>query len=159
MVTENQLQQMAELGIATNLFINQVHYWGDLHPSIVGPDRAAKLNPLRSAQRHQVRFATHSDASVTRLDPLLSVWAAATRQTLNGSVLGPEERISVADALKMVTIDAAYLMFQDDVKGSISPGKLADFAVLAEDPLAVPVDRVKEIKVLGTVLGGKVFPR
>lgn len=159
MVTENQLQRMAGLGIATNLFINHVYYWGDLHPQIIGPDRAAKMNPLRSAQRHGVRFSTHSDASVTRLDPLHSVWVAATRRTLGGAVLGPEERISVADALKMVTIDAAYLMFQDDIKGSITPGKLADFVALAEDPLDVPVDKVKDIRVVATVLGGKVFPQ
>ena len=94
-----------------------------------------------------------------QVGPLLSVWAAATRQTLGGKVLGPDERIEVADALKMVTIGAAYLMFQDEVKGSITPGKLADFAVLAEDPLAVPVDHVRDIKVLGTVLGGKVLLR
>lgn len=158
MVTENQLSRMANAGIGTNLFINHVHYWGDIHPEIVGPERAAKMNPLNSAIRNGVRFATHSDASVTRLDPLLSVWVAATRKTLSGKVLGPEERISVADALKMVTIDAAYLMFQDNIKGSITPGKLADFVVLEENPLDVPVDHVKDIKVKSTVLGGKVMP-
>jgi predicted amidohydrolase YtcJ len=116
------------------------------------------MNPLKSALRHGVRFATHSDASVTRLDPLLSVWVAATRKTLSGKVLGPAERITVAEALRMVTIDAAYLMKQDDVKGTITQGKLADFVVLKDSPLDVPVDRVKDIGVVATVVGGKVFP-
>jgi len=158
LVTDNQLQRMAIQGVATNLFINHVYYWGDLHPVIIGPDRAARMNPLKSALRHGVRFATHSDASVTRLDPLLSVWVAATRKTLSGKVLGPAERISVAEALRMVTIDAAYLMKQDDVKGTITQGKLADFVVLKDSPLDVPVDRVKDIGVVATVVGGKVFP-
>lgn len=158
LVNDNQLQRMAIQGIATNLFINHVYYWGDLHPSIIGPDRAARMNPLKSAQRHGVRFATHSDASVTRLDPLLSVWVAATRKTLSGKVLGPAERISVVDALRMVTIDAAYLMKQDDVKGTITQGKLADFVVLKDSPLDVTVDRVKDIDVIATVVGGRVFP-
>lgn len=158
MVNDNQLERMATQGIATNLFINHVYYWGDLHPMIIGPDRAARLNPLHSALRHGVRFATHSDASVTRLDPLLSVWVAATRKTLSGKVLGPAERITVAEALRMVTIDAAFLMKQDDVKGTITQGKLADFVVLKESPLDVPVDRVRDIGVIATVLGGKVFP-
>lgn len=159
LVTENQLERMAALGVCTNLFINHVYYWGDLHrDKILGEARAAQMNPLASAKRHGIRFTTHSDSSVTRLDPLKSVWTAATRKTMSGQVLGPLERISVADGLKMVTLDAAYLMHQDDVKGSITPGKLADFTVLAENPLEVPVDHVRDIKVQATVLGGKTFP-
>jgi predicted amidohydrolase YtcJ len=158
MVTENQLQRMATLGIATNLFINHVHFWGDLHVDIIGPNRAAKMNPLKSALRHGVQFSTHSDGSVTRLDPLMSTWIAATRKTMSGKVLGPNERITVEEALRMQTMGAAYLMFKDDVLGSITPGKLADFAILAENPLDVPVDHVKDIKVLGTVMGGRLFP-
>lgn len=158
MVNDNQLQRMAALGISTNLFVNHIHYWGDLHTQIIGPNRAARMNPTASAQRHKVRFSSHSDSSVTRLDPLMSVWIAATRKTLSGKVLGPAERISVEDALRMVTVDAAFLMHQDDVKGTITQGKLADFAVLAQNPLEVPVDQVKDIRVKATVLGGKILP-
>lgn len=158
MVTDNQLQRMAALGICTNLFVNHVHFWGDIHTVLLGANRAARINPTASARRHNVRFSSHSDASVTRLDPLMSVWVAATRKTMSGKVLGPAERISVEDALRMVTIDAAYLMHQDDIKGTITEGKLADFTVLAKNPLEVPVDEVKDIRVKATVLGGKVFP-
>jgi len=158
MVSDNQLKRMAVLGMGTNLFINHIHFWGDLHVKIIGPERAARMNPLKSAIRNGVVFATHSDSSVTRLDPLLSVWVAVTRKTMSGKVLGPRERITVEEALKMITIDAAYLMFEDEKRGSITQGKLADFTILAENPLEVPVDKIKDIKVLGTVMGGKVFP-
>jgi predicted amidohydrolase YtcJ len=159
MVTDYQLQQMATLGIAVNLFINHVHFWGDLHRDVfLGPDRAAQMNPLNSALRNGVRASVHTDASVTRLDPLFEVWVAATRKTMSGSVLGPSERVSVEDALRMVTVEAAYLMHQDDVKGTLAPGKLADIVALAENPLEVPVDHIKDIRVLATVMDGKVFP-
>ena len=159
MVTENQLMRMAMLGIATNLFVNHVHYWGDLHVNeFLGYDRAQRLNPANSALAHGVRFAFHSDASVTEADPLMTVWIAVTRKTLSGNVLGADECISVYEALRAVTIDAAYLLFQDDVKGSIEVGKFADFVVLDKDPLAVPIDDIPHINVKATVLGGKVFP-
>lgn len=158
MVNDNQLQRMATLGIATNLFINHIHFWGDLHRKIIGPQRSARMNPLKSALRHGVHFSTHSDSSVTRLDPLFSIWVAATRKTMSGQVLGPQERISVEEGLKMVTLEAAYLMHQDNVKGSVTQGKLADLVVLAENPLEVAVDHVKDIKVVATIMDGKVFP-
>jgi predicted amidohydrolase YtcJ len=159
MVTDYQLQQMAKLGIAVNLFINHVHFWGDLHrDEFLGAARAAQMNPLHSAVRNGVHTSVHTDASVTRLDPLFEVWVAATRKTMSGAVLGPAERISVADGLRMVTVEAAYLMHQDDVKGTLTPGKLADIVALSENPLEVPLDHVKDIRVLATVMDGKVFP-
>lgn len=158
MVTENQLMRMATYGIATNLFVNHVHYWGDLHvEKFLGYDRAQRLNPARSALAHGVKFAFHSDASVTEADPLKTVWIAATRKTLSGKVLGVDETISVYEALRAVTLDAAYLLFQDTIKGSIEVGKLADFVALTEDPLSVPVDAIPNIQVKATVLGGSVF--
>lgn len=158
MVTENQLMRMAAYGIATNLFVNHVHYWGDLHlEEFLGYDRAQRLNPARSAIKHGVRIAFHSDASVTEADPLKTVWIAATRKTLSGKVLGEDETISVYEALRAVTLDAAYLLFQDDVKGSIEVGKLADFVALSADPLTVPVNEIPNIQIKATVLGGRVF--
>lgn len=158
MVTEDQLMRMAKYDLATNLFVNHVHYWGDLYvEKILGYDRAQRLNPARSALEHGITFAFHSDASVTDADPLKTVWIAATRKTLSGKVLGASETIPVYDALRAVTLDAAYLLFQDNVKGSIEVGKYADFAVLSDDPLSITVDAIPEIKVKATVLGGTVF--
>jgi predicted amidohydrolase YtcJ len=117
------------------------------------------MNPAGSAQRIGIPFSLHSDASVTPLDPLFSMWTATARKTMSGRVLGEGERISVPQALHAVTLGAAYLLGQDDKKGSITTGKLADFTVLDRNPLQVASpDALKSIKVLGTVMGGKPFP-
>ncbi len=160
MVTQAQLVKMKQLGVATNLFTNHIYFWGDLHYStFLGPDRARDINPAGSVQRMGIPFSLHSDASVTPVDPLFSMWTASARKTMSGRVLGEEERISVRDALHAVTLGAAYLLGQDDEKGSITVGKLADFTVLDRDPLAVnSPDELRTIKVLATVMGGKPFP-
>jgi predicted amidohydrolase YtcJ len=159
MLTDNQMQRMEALGVAANIFIYHVHYWGDLHrEKFLGPNRAAMMNALNSAKRNGLKYTVHSDSSVTRLDPLFAIWVGATRKTMSGFVLGPDERISVEDGLRAVTETAAYFMHQDDIKGTIAQGKLADFTVLAENPLDVPVDHVKDIKVQATIVGGKTFP-
>jgi predicted amidohydrolase YtcJ len=158
--TPDQLIRMKQLGTATNLFANHIYYWGDRHYStFAGPDRARRINPAGSAQRLGIPFSLHSDASVTPVDPLFAMWAAVTRKTMSGRVLGEGERITVAQALHAVTLGAAYLLMQDDKKGSIETGKLADFTVLDRNPLTVRnPDELKTIKVLGTVMGGKAFP-
>lgn len=159
-VSQSQLLRMKALGAATNLFTNHIYYWGDLHYStFVGPDRAEDMNPAGSAARLGIPFSMHSDASVTPVDPLFCMWTATARKTMSGRVLGESERITVAQALHAVTLGAAYLLGQDDKKGSIVAGKLADFTVLDRNPLEVgSPDELREIKVLGTVMGGKAFP-
>lgn len=159
-VTQSQLLRMKSLGVGTNLFTNHIYYWGDMHYStFVGPDRAEDMNPAGSAQRLGIPYSMHSDASVTPVDPLFCMWTAVARKTMSGRVLGENERISIPDALHAVTLGAAYLLGQDDKKGSIVTGKFADFTVLDRNPLEVSSpDELTQIKVLGTVMGGKVFP-
>jgi predicted amidohydrolase YtcJ len=160
LVTQEQLEEMKQLGIATNLFTNHIYYWGDLHYStFLGPDRARRMDPAGSAQRMGIPFSLHSDASVTPVNPLFAMWTASARKTMSVRVLGEDERITVPQALHAVTLGAAYLLGQDDKKGSIISGKLADFTVLDRNPLdAAPLDELNDIKVLGTVMGGKAFP-
>jgi predicted amidohydrolase YtcJ len=160
LVTQDQLVKMKQLGVATNLFTNHIYFWGDLYYStFVGPDRARRIDPAGSAQRMGIPYSLHSDASVTPVDPLFAMWTATARKTMSGRVLGEGERISVPQALHAVTLGAAYLLGQDDKKGSITAGKLADFTVLDRNPLQVTSpDGLKTIKVLGTVMGGKPFP-
>jgi predicted amidohydrolase YtcJ len=158
--TQAQLGRMKDLGIATNLFTNHIYYWGDLqYSTFVGPDRARGMDPAGSAQRLGIPYSLHSDASVTPVNPLFSMWTATARKTMSGRVLGEDERISIPQALHAVTLGAAYLLGQDDKKGSIKAGKLADFTILDRNPLEVASpDELKDIKVLGTVMGGKPFP-
>ena len=158
MADEAQFRRMAALGICVNLFANHLFYWGDEHAAkTMGPDRAKRMDATATAQRLGVRFAIHSDAPVTPLGPLFPAWCAVNRQTASGRILGPAERIEVADALYAITQGAAYTMKLDHQVGSIEVGKRADFAVLEEDPLAVPPVELKDVPVWGTVLGGRVF--
>jgi predicted amidohydrolase YtcJ len=159
LTTRDQYQRMANLGICANIFANHIYYWGDQHYGItVGPDRAQRMEACATAKQLGVHFALHSDAPITPLNQLHSAWCAVNRLTATGRVLGEHERISVYDALHAVTLDAAYTLKMDRDVGSIEPGKLADFIVLEEDPFEVEPLKLKDIKIRGTVLGGRSFP-
>ena len=158
MADESQYRRMAALGIGVNVFSNHIYFWGDEHRTqTMGPDRARRANAAATAIRLGVPFAIHSDAPVTPLGPLFTAWCAVNRLTASGYLLGPNERITVADALRAITLGAAYSLKMDQEIGSIEVGKRADFAVLEDDPTAVaPVD-LKDIPVWGTVLEGRIF--
>lgn len=148
-------RRCAELGIACNLFANHIWYFGDQHVALtLGEDRAARMDGMRSALDEGVRVAIHSDAPVTPLGPLFTAWCAANRQTRSGRTLGPAQCVSVEEALHAITLGAAYTLKLDGEIGSIETGKIADFAVLGEDPLAVSPMALKDVAVLGTVSGG-----
>ena len=95
--------------------------------------------------------------TVTPLGPLFTAWCAVNRKTASGRTLGEQEKISVADALRTITLGAAYTLRLDAEVGSIEVGKKADFAVLEDDPLAVPPEELKDVRVWGVVQGGRVF--
>ena len=153
-----QFRRMKALDMCVNLFANHHFYWGDQHYSTtVGPERAERMNACATAQRSGVPFTIHSDAPVTPLGPLLTAWCAVNRLTASGRVLGAHERISVADALQAITLGAAYTLKLDHEIGSIESGKRADFCVLDDDPTGVPPEQLKDVRVWGTVQGGRVF--
>ncbi|MFM1990110.1 MAG: hypothetical protein RJA99_3067 [Pseudomonadota bacterium] len=154
-----QLRRMATLGMCANFFSNHHFYWGDQHyAQTVGPERAERMNPCRSAEELGVPWTIHSDAPVTPLGPLHVAWCAVNRLTASGRRLGDGERVDVATALRAITLGAAYTLKLDGELGSIECGKRADFAVLEDDPLAVAPERLKHVRVWGTVQGGRVFP-
>jgi predicted amidohydrolase YtcJ len=156
MSTAAQYRRMAALGVCANIFANHIWAWGDQHIDItVGPDRAARMNAAATALRLGVPISLHSDTPVTPLGPLHAVKHAATRLTVSGRVMGEHERIGVQEALEAVTIGGAYMLKMDHQVGSLEAGKLADLAVLAEDPLSVEPERIGDIHVLGTVVGGR----
>jgi predicted amidohydrolase YtcJ len=153
-----QFRRMKALDMCVNLFANHHFYWGDQHYSTtVGPERAERMNACATAQRSGVPFTIHSDAPVTPLGPLFTAWCAVNRLTASGRVLGAQERISVADALQAITLGAAYTLKLDHEIGSIECGKRADFCVLDDDPTTVPPEQLKDVRVWGTVQGGRVF--
>ena len=157
--TPEQLVRTKQLGVVPGFTIGHVHYWGQaLNDQILGAPRAECIDPSASLKKEGVRFAYHSDSPVSPYGPLKYITQGVTRvwqSPLQRKVLGPNERISVDDAIRAVTIDAAYQMMSDDKIGSLEVGKLADFVVLEKNPRATPAEQIGDIKVLQTWVGGK----
>lgn len=160
-VREDQLARMKEIGMIASFFLDHIYYWGDYHyESVLGPERAARINPAKSAADRGISFTLHQDSPVAPPDVMGAVHNAVNRRTAKGRVLGPDQIISVEEALKAVTIHGAYQIFEENKKGSITPGKEADFVVLEENPLLVPADRIRDIRVLETIKAGEtIFER
>jgi predicted amidohydrolase YtcJ len=148
-------RRMAKMGVCANLFSNHIFYWGDTHRTLtVGPDKARRMDAAATALREGVAISLHSDAPVTPIGPLFTMWCAVNRLTRSGYLLGPHERITALQALTAMTLGSAYLLHLDHEVGSIEVGKLADLTVLEESPLSVEPTHIKDISVTGTVLGG-----
>ncbi|MBO9452817.1 amidohydrolase [Tropicibacter sp. R16_0] len=156
LATMDQFKRMKSLGITVNLFGNHLYYFGDIHwTKSVGPERASRMNACADAWSvFGGDFAIHSDAPVTPMGPLTTAWCAVNRVTEQGRTLGNSQQISVAQALHCITLGAAYVLKMDAQVGSIQVGKRADFAVLDRDPTTVDPMALRDVQVLGTVLGG-----
>lgn len=151
----DQLDAMAELGISPSFFVAHTYYWGERYLDyILGPDRAGRISPLRSARERGIRFSLHSDSPHVPVDPIRDVFSAVNRVSHGGRVLGPEERITVGEALRAVTIDAAWQGFDEDRRGSVESGKLADFTILDQNPMKMDPAALRSIRVEEVVIGG-----
>lgn len=153
-----QFRRMKQLGLCVNLFPNHHFHWGDEHYRLtVGPERAERMNACRTALDTGVPLAIHSDAPVTPLGPLFTAWCAVNRQTASGRTLGAHEKITVEEALRTITLGAAWTLRLDGELGSIETGKRADFAVLEDDPTEIGAAALKDVRIWGVVQGGRVF--
>jgi predicted amidohydrolase YtcJ len=157
--TPEQVRRVKALGGVASLNPYYVYTRGELSAPLLGTDRAYTAARLKTLVDAGVPTALHTDMPVGPPRPLEEIWIAVNRfGYFSKAVLGPAERVSALQALRMVTIDAAFSLGIEDKVGSIAPGKFADFTVLEADPLAVPVATIRDIKVWGTVLGGRKFP-
>jgi len=157
MASEAMFRRMKLLGVLPNLFANHLYYWGDTHRhDTMGPAKARHLDAAGTAERLGIPYSIHSDAPVTPLDPLFTMWCAVNRVTSSGYVLGEAERITADQALRAMTLGSAFLLGCDQEYGSIEVGKHADFAILDADPRTVDPMEIKDISVHATVLGGMV---
>ena len=132
---------------------------GRFAESHIGHDRASRTYAFRSFLDHGVRLAFGTDWEVAPLDPLLTVYAAVTRATLDGKNPNgwfPEQKLSVAEAIEAYTMGSAYAEFQDKEKGSITPGKLADMVLVSDDIFSIPPEKIREVRVLKTFVGGRL---
>lgn len=153
---DGQIERMRKLGISPSFLIGHVHFWGRaFRDRLLGPARADRLDPCRSALRGGLRISLHSDYNVTPIDPLRCVQNAVLRDMREGGgVLNADERITPMQALRAVTIDAAWQCHLDHVCGSLEKGKAADLVVLERDPVRVPASAIQSIRVHSTWLDG-----
>jgi predicted amidohydrolase YtcJ len=133
-------------------------FWefGDGYIQNYGRDRADVMFPAKSLIERGVRVAGSSDSPVTDYRPLFGIEQAITRATESGDVCGPDERVNLTTALRMHTINGAYASFEDDIKGSLEEGKLADLTVLSERIEDVPVTELRDLPIDMTIVGGKI---
>jgi len=151
----DQLERYVDYGFTPSFFTNHMFFWGDVHLENLGEERAAFMSPAGSAKTLGIRFTNHSDFAVTPLNTMFILWTAVTRTSRSGRVIGPDQRITPWDALKALTIDAAWQYGEEADKGSLEVGKLADLVVLDKNPLAVAPDDIKNIKVTETFKEGR----
>ncbi|AIF44448.1 amidohydrolase [Virgibacillus sp. SK37] len=155
--TDEDLDQIKELGIAASFFINHIYFWGDRHKRLfLGPNRAEHMNRLEDARIREILYTLHSDCPITPISPLFSIWVAVNRLTREGDIIGEHQVITVEEALRSMTIYGAKLNFEEDVAGSIEVGKRADFAVLDQDPTKINKTLIKDIQVEKTFIGGEI---
>ena len=145
-----------ELGVTCSIFVDQIHYWGDvIVDGLFGPEHGERWMPAGSAVATGMRISLHNDPPVTPEEPLRNISVAVTRIAPSGRVLAPEERLTVEQAIRAQTIDAAWQLFSEDVIGSLEVGKYADMVVLSADPRAVPPEEIADLEVRATFLAGR----
>ena len=153
----DQLDEIKKLGIIPSYFISHVFYWGDVHIKNFGIKRAENISPAKSTLDKKIIFTFHQDSPVIEPNMLETIWCAVNRQTKDGITLGEKEKIDVLDAIKAVTINAAYQYFEENEKGSIKEGKIADLIILDENPFEAK--EIKNIRVHETIKNGETIYR
>ena len=156
LVRPDQLRRMAQLGLTAVIQPTFLHAYGDDYAAILGPDRAGFLYRGRSFLDAGVRVAGSSDRPVADGAPLRAIGFMTDRRSCSGQVIGPGEELSVTEALEAYTVHAAWACGAEQWTGSITPGRQADFVVLSEDPRRVPPDRIPDIEVRATLVGGQL---
>ena len=156
-IREDQLNFTANHGIIPSFFPIHVTFWGDRHRDIfLGPERAARISPSRSALDRGMKITLHHDAPVAGCDMLGVVSAAVNRLTTSGKQLGPEQAITPYEAFRAITKDAAWQYFEEHRKGTLEVGKLADFVILRQDPLEIAPRQIANIKIDKTIKEGVI---
>ncbi|MCA0922854.1 amidohydrolase [Pseudooceanicola nanhaiensis] len=149
---EDQVDSIQKLGIFPSLFPMHTFYWGDWHRDhTVGPVNAENISPTGWVRQRGMMFGSHHDAPVAFPDSMRILSATVTRRTRSGDILGPAQRVGVMDALKALTLWPAWQHFEEDSKGSIEVGKLADFVILSDDPTAVDPETLAELQIRVTI--------
>lgn len=151
----DQLDTMKKLGVIPSFFTMHTYYWGDFHSdSVLGPERAPNISPTGWALERGMVFTSHHDAPVAFPDSIRILDSTVNRTTRSGRVLGPHQRVEPIVALKALTLWGAYQHFEEASKGSIEPGKRADFVVLSDNPITMDRSKLMSLQVLETIKEG-----
>jgi predicted amidohydrolase YtcJ len=150
------LQRLARLGTVIVTQPGFLYYSGERYLQTMPRDQLDHLYPVRSMLENGLQVGIGSDFPIADPNPMVSICAAVTRRTENGCTL-PQQGIRVLDAIRMHTLDAAAANFEERIKGSLTPGKLADMVLLNENPFSVECADIKDIEVIMTVLAGRVI--
>ncbi|MCA6074742.1 amidohydrolase [Fulvivirga sedimenti] len=155
LIRPDQIDSLKKYDLIASLFPMHTFYWGDWYDEIIGPDKAQQISPIKSALNKGVRVTSHTDAPVALPNLMMIMWTTVNRVSRSGKIMGPAERLTPYEALQSFTIGGAYQFFEENEKGSLKAGKLADMVILDQNPLKVDPMKLKEIKVLQTIKGGK----
>ncbi|MFC3879418.1 amidohydrolase [Algoriphagus namhaensis] len=156
----DQLDSLADMEVVASLFPMHTFYWGDWHRQIIGKEKADRISPIRSALDRGMKVTSHTDAPVALPNLMMILWTTVNRVSRSGEIIGEEERLTPYEALKAITIWGAYQHFEEDKKGSLKEGKLADLVILDQNPLKIEPMLLKDIQVLETIKEGKsIFVR
>jgi predicted amidohydrolase YtcJ len=159
-IAAKDFERFAQLGVIASVQPYHAIDDGRWAEGRIGHDRCSRTYAFRTLLNHGVRLALGTDWTVAPLNPMLTLYAATTRATLDGkNPQGwfPEQKLSIQEAIEAYTMGSAYSEFQEKEKGSITPGKLADMVLLSDDVLAIDAAKIKDVKVLRTWLGGKLI--
>jgi predicted amidohydrolase YtcJ len=152
---KDQLMAYKKYKLFPSYFTNHCYYWGDAHLENLGKERADFISPMKSTFDMGIVCTNHTDCAVTPMDQLFLLWTSVARETKSGKVLGESEKITPYQGLKALTINGAYEYFEENSKGSLKAGKLADLVIISKNPLKVGVNEIKNIKVVETIKEGK----
>lgn len=153
----DQLEAFKKYKMLPSFFTNHAYFWGNVHVQNLGKKRADFLSPIATADKMGLKYTNHSDDTVTPVDPLFTVWSAVYRTSRSGKIIGANERATPYQALKAITTNAAYEYYEENSKGTLTKGKLADLVILDANPLTVNADKLKDIHVVTTIKEGKII--
>lgn len=154
-IRPDQVQALKGLGIFPSMFPMHTFYWGDWYKQIVGPEQAAQISPMRSILDTGLHATSHTDAPVALPNLMQVAWATVNRTSRSGDVIGPDERVTPSEAMRMITLWGAEQFGEQDSKGSLEPGKRADMVVLSDNPLTIDPMKINTIVVLETIKDGQ----
>ena len=153
----DQLDKYVAYSITPSFYTEHTYYFGDTHVLNRGKEQAFFISPMRAAIDKGLRPTNHTDFVVAPLDQMFVVWTAVNRISRSGAVIGPDQRITPMEALRAITINAAYQYAEEKSKGSLESGKLADLVIVDKNPLKVEAMSIKDIKVVETIKEGKTI--